>query len=194
MDRGGGGAGFPFLRECAARSRQGRPSTCAAPLSTGTCAPHVRNSRGSDSGGAPPAQMNNGTSSPLASSSESSGPVDSENARTVTTRVPSSRSPGWRPAQSSQPVPCSGRISTTRCWCIEFSLPPIRSIGISWGGMRDGFLLSGLALIVLPRRWYWCHLRDMGIAMCSHSRASGNLIRQPLEMRPRPTGFPLARE
>jgi len=30
--------------------------------------------------------------------------------------------------------------------------------------------------------WYWRHLRDMGVAGRSHSRESGNLLRQPLQM------------
>jgi hypothetical protein len=41
---------------------------------------------------------------------------------------------------------------------------------------------------------YWCHMRDTGAPMCSHSRESGNLLRTPLEMRRRQTGFPLTRE
>jgi hypothetical protein len=36
-----------------------------------------------------------------------------------------------------------------------------------------------------------CHLRDTGVPRCSHSRESGNLLRKPLEMRRRRTGFPL---
>jgi hypothetical protein len=38
---------------------------------------------------------------------------------------------------------------------------------------------------------YWCDLRDAGAPRCSHSRGSGNLLRKPLEMRQRRTGFPL---
>src|SRR5208337_1673669 len=36
---------------------------------------------------------------------------------------------------------------------------------------------------------YWCHLQDMVIPGCSHSRESGNLLRKPLEMRRRRSGF-----
>jgi hypothetical protein len=35
-----------------------------------------------------------------------------------------------------------------------------------------------------------CHLRDMGVGRCSHSRESGNLSGKPSEMRGRRTGFP----
>jgi len=100
-----------------------------------------------------PTQMNSGTSSPLASNSVSAGLGELQHARMATARLPSNTSPGWRPAQSSQPISPCGRIpSVPACRSrIGFSMPPISSIDCFLGGMRDKSLHVGLENV--PRKW-----------------------------------------
>jgi hypothetical protein len=85
------------------------------------------------------AQMNSGTSSPLASSSVSVGSGELLHARTATARLPSNTSPGWRPAQSSQLIPLCDRIPSVpaRGSRIGFSMPPEPSIDGCTPRMRE---------------------------------------------------------
>jgi hypothetical protein len=112
---------------------------------------------------------------------------------------------GWKAKPSSlRGGSCSGhtrhgkakpfRTAGGRAACSgQLFLSPLPGL-VSFSATSSHGFRQGPHSAAATRLGCWCHFRDTGAPRCSHSRESGNLLRQPLEMRCRRTGFPLSRE